>query len=560
MSSQLGFLGFLLLQSLVIAAVLVSLCDLVQRAFGLDRALTLAGALAALGLIGYASFWLAYIRYELFGPLKLVVLVLLLANLAIMAYRRRLAHLAWLAEPLVITFLFFIVVVTLGFSGGGLDDPSLTARHRFSELLPQDNILPLTVAVYLKAEFARLPSIGDWLVSDRPPLQTGLYLFLTLKTQTMAYQLVASWLQTTFLLGVWVLAMASALPAAMRRMVMLACALLPSMIINTFFTWPKLLATGYLLIVFALLFCQWPERARDRGVTGLLLGCAAALAVLSHGASAFALIGFAMVVLARWRWPSWQDIGIASATLALLYAPWVYFQKFIDPPGNRLLKSFLAGVPDIDPRGVLETVNQSYGALTWHEYVQGRLDNLTTMIGDWPRHLWDLARLTVDHDPALAQAVRGSDFFQFLPSLHVFSLALLAALALLPFMPADRYRGVAIDLLAALCAITAAVVILVFTPGMTINHVNPYVLPVLATVLAFLVVSARIPGLALVLLGLQSVTVLTAYGFMLDHARQFWLIGATCAAATIALYVYALGPAMAGGAGENRLRFGGLQP
>ena len=515
MTSQIGFLGYLLVQLLVIGMVFVALCDAMQRVFGFNNLLTLSAAVLALGLIGYGSFWLGYANYAVFAFCKIVCLAGFVVYFGWIVCRRELARLAWLVEPLLPVFLLMIAVVALGFSNGNLNDPALAAQTRFMEWLPPDDILPMMVADWLRAGRVAVSPLGEWLTSDRPPLQTGLYLLLALKFHEIGYQIVASWLQATFLLGVWALGIAAGLPAAARRMVMLACCVLPITILNTLYVWPKLLPVGHLMFVFALVFCCSPREPREQTAVGVLAGGMAALALLSHGAGAFALLGFAIVAIAAWHWPSWRTAAAAVVTLLLLYAPWMAYQRFLDPPGNRLMKWHLAGVAAFDPRGVLETLQQSYSALTWHDYVGGRLANFATMIGDWPRHLRDIGRLAFDHDPALAGAVRHADFFQLLPSLHVYSLALIAAIALLPLMEPHN-RRIAMRLLMAFAATVLVVAVLVFTPGQTINHVNPYVLPILAVAFAFVVLAVRAPVLGLILIALQSATVVTAYGL---HGR-----------------------------------------
>ena len=62
------------------------------------------------------------------------------------------------------------------------------------------------------------------------------------------------------------------LGAAPRRLILLACCLLPVALINTFFVWPKLLAAGYLLGVFALLFCHRPATDTQERAAGILIG------------------------------------------------------------------------------------------------------------------------------------------------------------------------------------------------------------------------------------------------------------------------------------------------
>jgi len=63
-------------------------------------------------------------------------------------------------------------------------------------------------------------------------------------------------------------------------------------------------------------------------------------------------------------------------TMLALYLPWMLFQTLIDPPGNRLLKWHLAGVQEVDGRNFLTALRDSYGALSWHDYLQGKLLNI----------------------------------------------------------------------------------------------------------------------------------------------------------------------------------------
>jgi hypothetical protein len=542
-STPLGFIGYTLLQSFVICAVLVSLCDICKRVFRFDDLLTFCAAVLALGVAGYACFWIAYADYAVFGVVKIALLVVLLAYLGYTAWRYGLRAYAWLTEPLLYTFLFVVIVLTLGFSNGGFDNPAAVAANRFSHELPIDNIIPLIVADALKKGFIASPLFGDWLSSDRPPLQTGLYFLLTLQNGKLGYQVVASWLQATFLFGAWGLAVSAAIPAAARRVILLACCLLPTAIINTLYTWPKMLAVGYLLLVFALLFCQRPETGAERKMSGILIGGLTALAILSHGSSLFALIGFTVVVVIFWAWPPLKTMICGAATLLALYVPWMLYQILIDPPGDRLLKWHFAGVIDIDSRPFLATLRESYGALSWHDYLQGRLTNLTPLIGAWPGNLFDplIGPLYGSWAP---EGIRATDFFYFLPSLHLFSLAVIAAVLLLAFVQSPQ-RGIALRLFVALVGTLAAFVILIFIPGQTINHQGTYAAQALASVFAFMVLSLRAPWLALLFIAAQSVTIATVYAFTLNHNPRLWPLEAICVAATFALFSYSLYPCLA---------------
>ena len=546
MASSAGLLAYALIQYVVMCAVFVALCDLARRAFGFDDLLTFCAAVLALGVIGYLLFWIALASYAAFGIAKIVVLAALIIRFGMIVWQRRLASYRWLGEPLLYVTLFAVVVVTLGFSNGGLDQAGTTAQNRFSHPLPVDNVIPLTVAAALRLGEIASPLFGDWLMSDRPPLQTGLYLTLTLQNSALAYEVVCAWLQASFLFGVWGIAVAVRIGDRARRLILLACCLLPTAIINTFFTWPKMLTVGFLLLVFALLFCRKAENADERTAYGVLIGGLTALCVLGHGSSLFALIGFAVVVVAFWAWPSLKTMIIGFVTIVVLYAPWVIYQTFFDPPANRLLKWHFAGVIDVDDRSFGTALRDAYGALSWDAYVQGKLGNLNPLIGHWPGATARGIAAIFGYgawDPA---GVRSNDFFQFLPSLHSYSFALICAVLLLPFLKAEQrpQRDAVLRMLVALLAILIVFVLMMFQPGQTINHQGTYLVQVLATICAFTVLALRAPLLAVAFIAVQAVTVSATYAFTLKHDPALWPLLAICVAGTIAVTCYSLSPGL----------------
>jgi hypothetical protein len=540
MISSYGFLAYALLQIVTICVLFVALCDIARRAFGLDQLLSTCAAVVMLGLLGYLSFWLAYANYRVFGVAKIAVLAGLLIRFGLVVYQRRINDYRWLAEPLLYASLFCIAVLALGGADGGTSMTSLTAERRFTHTLPGDNLISWFVAAALRFGEAPTSRLGDWLLSDRPPLQTGLYLLLGLRSHLVAYQVVAAWLQAGFLLGVWGIAFGAMLPTGARRIVLLACCLLPTAIINTYYVWPKLLSAGYVLFVFALLFCRKPGSDAERKAFGVLIGALAALAMLSHGSSLFALIGFGIVALTFRAWPPLKTMIHGAATLLAIYTPWAVYQNFIEPPGNRLLKWHFAGVEAIDDRSFLQALRDSYGALSWSEYWRGKQENLQALWDAWPRGLLDplVGPFTGDWSPA---AVRKADFFALLPSLHLFSIAVVTALALLVLVPC-RQRAVGLKMLVAILGTLAAFVLLVFTPGQTINHQGTYAVQILATILAFMVLMLRVPWLALAFVAAQAVTVSVTYGFSLSHDPASWPLLVACGVAALVLAGYSLAP------------------
>jgi len=322
--------------------------------------------------------------------------------------------------------------------------------------------------------------------------------------------------------------------------VLLACCLLPTAIINTYYVWPKLLSAGYVLFVFALLFCRKPDSDAERKAFGVLIGALAALAMLSHGSSLFALIGFGIVALTFRAWPPLKTMIHGAATLLAIYMPWAVYQNFIEPPGNRLLKWHFAGVEAIDDRSFFQALRDSYGALSWSEYWRGKQENLQALRDAWPRGLLDplLGPFTGDWSPA---AVRKADFFALLPSLHLFSIAVVTALALLVLVPC-RQRVVGLKMLVAILGTLAAFVLLIFTPGQTINHQGTYAVQILATILAFMILMLRVPWLALAFVAAQAVTVSMTYGFSLSHDPASWPLLVACGVAALVLAGYSLAP------------------
>lgn len=539
-----AFLGNTLLQYAVICAAFVAVCDVCQRLFRLDDLLAFCAAVLGLGVLGYVLFWIALANYAVFGVVKIAVLAALLVHCGVLVYRRRLRAYRWLAEPLIFVTLFALVIVTLGFADGGFDFPGRAAQNRFSHPLPVDNLIPYLVAVALKIGHIASPLFGDWLMSDRPPLQTGLYLLLTLRNSELTYVVVAVWLQATFLFGVWGLTVAARVPDAARRVILLACCVLPTSIINTFFTWPKLLSVGYLLLVFALLFCRGPENDRERGAFGVLIGALTALAVLSHGSSLFALLGFTLVVLAFWAWPPLKTMMWGAVTAVALYVPWVIYQNVFDPPANRLLKWHFAGIVDVDSRTFGQALRDAYAPVSWNDYIQAKIVNLAPLVGQQPGSILETLRAILTNGAWNPVGTRSSDFFHLLPSLHLYPFALAAALLLLPFLAAEHrpQRDAALRMLVAIIAICIVFVLMIFQPGQTINHQGTYTTQMLITLFAFTVLAQRALWLALAFIALQAVTVSATYAFTLKYDPALWPLTALSIAGTLALVAYGLGP------------------
>jgi hypothetical protein len=336
--------------------------------------------------------------------------------------------------------------------------------------LPPDNEIPFLFAERLRAGGIDGPILGDWLSSDRPPLQTGVTLMAPMSALHLTrenYQAIATALQLTVLLGVWTLVRSFA-AARIANWVTVAALLTPITLVNATFVWPKLAAASFLLSAIAVYFYRRPETA----LNGLITGTLCALAVLTHGASAFMLIGMGTAAIALWRIPTLRFSAAALVALVLLYAPWSAYQSYVDPPGNRLTKWHLAGVMSIDTRGTVEAIVDEYGKLTSQQIIDTKLDNARMVslhyTSSVANTLAGLAQIPdFDTVSKTLLKVRTDQFF-----------GVLAATGLLGFIFWLIPLGWALPLTRPLAAVLTFYFIawwaLLFTAGSAVTHVGSY--------------------------------------------------------------------------------------
>jgi hypothetical protein len=158
---------------------------------------------------------------------------------------------------------------------------------------------------------------------------------------------------------------------------------------------------------------------------------------------------------------------LAAIAFACLAAPWMAYQKFYDPPGNRLLKWHLGGQTAKDDRGTWQTIREGYAALTWKEIAARRVANLKLLVeGDW--NWWR------DFAPSRAQARRNDEFFNTARALNAWVIGLAA----LPFILWRRKLGEAAPAHGRLAAWTVASLLIwcsiMFLERSTIVHQGSY--------------------------------------------------------------------------------------
>jgi hypothetical protein len=150
--------------------------------------------------------------------------------------------------------------------------------------------------------------------------------------------------------------------------------------VNTVYTWPKLFAGALVLVVAAAILSRDVRPA----LRALIIGAGSAFAFVAHGSSAFGLIGLVPILwMTRrdWRWSHAITVALLAAAI---YLPWSAYQRFVDPPGDRLIKWHLAGViPPDESVGAAQAIVESYREAGLEGSIVNKLYNVRTVLGDW---------------------------------------------------------------------------------------------------------------------------------------------------------------------------------
>jgi hypothetical protein len=379
-----GLLEHLLLTGLpAIAAVLLA-----ARCRVRSLPLLLAIGIGASGAVAALAFW-AYYTDPTVGQAWGFFVLFGSAGLCIwLAWERQLdlELLRPLRTPLALWVLGSFFVVFLGFLHGIGESAINMSATRFTPPLPSDNDIPRFYAEW----FASHGHIGDppiyppdWLMSDRPPLQVGYVLSqrpVGNDLGALHYELLSAVVQALWIPAMWAVLVAARLRPVTRSLTMAAVMVSDIAIIYGFFVWPKLIAAAFLLAALALVISPEWTRWRRQPWIAVLLGALLAFAMLAHGSSIFGVIPLiGIAVLRGLPNPRWVVVLCLAGLVA--YAPWVAYQHYADPPGNRLVKWQLGGETQVDERGALDAIEAGYGRAGLGGALEYKLDNFGEMIG-----------------------------------------------------------------------------------------------------------------------------------------------------------------------------------
>lgn len=393
--------------------------------------------LVASGALSYLAFW-AYFLAQPIGTTYSFLLFGLSALAVGFCWREGGLDgkvLRQLRTPLLLWIFGSTFIVFFGFLHGGNAHAITTAAFRFEFQLPSDNDIPRYYSEWFATHGHQHPPEypGEWQFSDRPPLQVGYVLaqrgFMN-TAQDLHYQILGVIEQCLWIPAMWAVLVAVPLRKVTRSVAMLAAMISDVAIVHGFFVWPKLIAAAFLLAALALILSpEWQRDRRDPKVA-VLIGGLLALSMLSHGSSVFGVIP--LVVFAAFRGlPNWRWLAAALAGLLLLYVPWSAYQKYEDPPGNRLLKWQLGGVTELTPEGTIGTIENAYSERGFDGTVDLKEENFEEMVG-WPRTKaeWEEGThwLGEGYPGITVQKIRGDRFFSLLPFLGILLVGPIAML------------------------------------------------------------------------------------------------------------------------------------
>ncbi|MGN6201554.1 MAG: hypothetical protein ACTHNY_04025 [Solirubrobacterales bacterium] len=484
----------------------------------------LAVGLVASGAAAMVAFWSYYGGHELGQTVSFFIVFASVAVTGWCLYDGDIdrALLGQLATPLALWALGSAFLLYLGFFHGGSDQPLAASATRFSGQLPFDNNIPLFFSDwFFKHGHNGTPPVfpGEWLASDRPPLQVGYAVFertFGWDTTGLHYQVMGIVVQQLWIVGLWALLCAGGAGRVTKALTMLTVLVSGLALVNGFFVWPKLLPAAMLLAAAALVLTPLWEEVRGKLWGGALFAALLGLAMLGHGASVFAVIP--LLAIAAWRGlPSWRWLGVAAAVGLLFMAPWSAYQKYGDPPGNRLTKWMIGGVIDIDDRGTMETIVDSYEEVGFGGALHAKGQNFVAITGGKPTvEMVEAAQHELEdgHWSGMLGWVRTIQFLNLLPSLGPLLLGFAAMAVGWRRRGRDPAEwGLAVSCLLAFVVGAVAWALLLFggTRASTVIHQGSLAIPILGIAAAAVGARAVFPRFGAWLLGVNAVLMLAIY-------------------------------------------------
>lgn len=454
----------------------------VLRRQPLAPSLTVMLAVMASSLLSYLAFW-AYFLNPWVGYIFSAGVLLGSMGYTVWQYRRRPDWFEPLRQmdvimPLSLMLLVGLMYVALLYASDTGELPEILAQTRFFGVFPPDNLLPKLFADKLALGEDPRPLLGEWLSSDRPPLQTGIVLlqhpitWLTDFRDGVHYQIAATLAQCTWIPALWALGRRLQLVGRQLALVLAFTIFSGFFLFNSIYTWPKLLAAAFVIVAFVVLLPAIESRRRPTLLEVSLAAVATGLGMLSHGGVVFTVPAIALLVLQPKVFPGWRRAVVGIALLAVLLAPWSAYQKWYEPPANRLVKWHIGGVVEIDQRSSWEAISDSYGRLSLPQIAEHKWKNAMMLVGDPNAYLLS----GIPEEASVTESRRRYEFFHVFVALGVLNLGwviyLVEALSR-RWRPTEQFRRVGLVLGVSLASLLFWILIM-FGPGTTSIHAGSY--------------------------------------------------------------------------------------
>lgn len=454
----------------------ILLAYLVKKRCFLDSNFTVILAITFSSLIGYISFWIYFLNQHLgiFFSICLILGTTIYTIHSSLTKRSKVLKFLLSKDTLLpilimaVVGLFYLAILYIVETEiDSSQYPAFIAQNRLFSSLPPDNVLPMLFAERIYQGDDPRNLLGDWLSSDRPPLQTGIILWQRpIMTLTgLSYQTLGTIAQCSWIPALWTLCRKIKLSGRQIAVVFTFCIFSGFFLINSVYVWPKLLASALIIFALALLLDSF-LKSRSLSMMELCLAAmATTLGLLAHGGVVFTFPAMFLLFIARWKtFPGWRSIAICLVVVFCLMSPWGAYQHFYNPPGNRLVKWHIGGVVAIDERSTSEAIFDSYRGLSLEEIVNNKLENTKILFSG------------ISGGKDIFQAKRVGEFFHTFQSLGILNIGwviLLLNLILNSWWSKGKSRSVEILIGVGLISL-ATWILVMFGPSTTIIHQGSY--------------------------------------------------------------------------------------
>jgi hypothetical protein len=455
------------------------------------RIVIVAGIIGCLA--GYLTFW-AYFWWPLAGQCIGAIVLLGGAALCVVDLRRgrptrSLILSANIGIPLALMALVALLYLSLWHSVNlwiRNEASQLTPRMRFLDfVLNMDYVIPFYFADGLHTGADPRRILVEWQSSDRPPLQAAILLVqypvgLLVKDPRSWSFVLGCVLQSLWVPALWEFWQSAGLPRRKAGVALLLVVLTGFALVNSVYTWPKLLAGALTVNAISLALFHRETRSPHPLARSALWGLAAALGFLAHGGVAFTLLAFGAFLLLPRYFPGFLSLTVAACAFLMTVIPWSLYQSLYDPPGTKLLQEHLAGVtdPQLMSRPVWANLQDAYRSLTPGEIMANKWANVEVLFRasehpgsdhfPWPP-LGQPKPWPVD-----GPSLRRCEFLCFFWAPALVNFGWLAAAALALHRPPVLNPTLGFTAPAIALVSVAVWVLLMFGPGTTVTHQGSY--------------------------------------------------------------------------------------